>query len=300
MAFALFLVGVLAGLAGLWGVIKGNTETKYGDSLPFRKIGAAVIPLGLLVIGLASIATVPSKNVACVTEFGSIQEGTLTHGWHLTAPWASTEDYKATLQTLKLSGESDDNGNPIQVRLANSTMADVDVTIQWRLDEHADISQLCQDYTTFDQLEQNVVRRNLSAALAQVFEKYDPLAALEGKAVDGISTLAEPVKERLTALLPTGIKVEGNVLLPKIKYADEVQKSLDKYNTSVADTKVAEQQKATAIARAQAAEQLAKGNLTSEILYQNCLDLTERLASAGHIWAGWSCGTPPGLILQAK
>ena len=294
---------LLAGLAVLF-VGKVTYESDYREKKTFaiRWIGVAILALGLITVALDSYVVVPTRNIACQTAFGK-PVGTLDNGFHWIRPWSSVQDFDATIQTLKLSADKDDNGEPITVRLANSTLATVDVTIQWRIDPHADITQLCLDYRTFDNIGTNVVRRQLSAALNNTFETYDPLATLKGGKVDPAGTLAALAvrsQEELGRELPKGIYV-NSILIPKVKFADDIEAKISQYNAAVAETKIAEQRQKTAEATKIANDYLAKGANTPGVLYQNCLDLMERLAKAGVTpWPSFSCGTPPTAVVPVK
>lgn len=306
MSFVLLIVAALVILVGFVAVVKGKTT--YDDSshesqtLNVRPLGFWILAVGLVLLGLDSFTIVPPRNVGVQTAFGQAT-GTLPNGFHLVAPWSSVESFDATRQPLKLSGDKEDEGDPIVVRLANSTTATVEISLEWQLDSTADITQLYLDYRSFENIQKNVVYRRLSAVLNAVFEKYDPLASIKG---DGtaipLKTLEDEAAARLQAALPAGILVR-TLYVPKIVYADSVQQQINNYINAVNETKIARQQKETATARQEANDLLAKGGkLTPEVLYQNCLDMVERMTKDGKtLPAAFTCsGTSATAVVPVK
>lgn len=291
MGLALFILAVIIILIGI-----GVLAVAFKDDEGYG-IAALILFLGVLILGLDSFTVVGSKDVAVQTSFGK-PVGTLDNGFHLVRPWSSTESFSAARQPLKLSGRGDDNGDPILVRLANGTTAKVEVSAEWRLDDKSDITQLYLDYKTFDKITENVVRRRLSAVLNRVFEKYDPLAAISGKGeVVPLANLERESLSKLQAEMPKEIKIES-LYLPKIEYDKGVQEQINQFINAVNDTKIAKQQLETATARKAANEQLGSGALTAGILYQNCLDLVERLVKDGKtLPPAFNCGTTPTPVL---
>lgn len=296
-----FIVGLLFVVAGAILIVKHQIELDR-ETISIRWVGVIALIVGLFTIALDSVTTVPTRNIAVQTEFGK-PVGTLGNGFHIVAPWSTTEDFDATVQTLKLSGDSDDNGEPITVRLANNVSSKVDVTAQWQVDPNADITGLYLDYRHFDQLDTNVVRRLLSAALNEVFEGYDPLVGLEGgqgALPKKRSELATQAQNLLAARLPAGIHIRS-VLIPNIVFPQAVQDKIDQYVAAVAETQIATQRQKTAEALATANNKLATANNTPGVLFQNCLDLVERMTKDGKVLPpAFSCGAPPGFVIPLK
>lgn len=308
-AIILFLLGII-GFFIARKLIKGGEPDpdSYKDDYSYRAamkgweedrtafvigkwVAFAVAMVGLLVLGLNSFTIVPPRNVAVETQFGRPVD-TLDNGFHLIAPWASVETFDAAVQTLRLSDDKDDNGEPITVRLANASTATVDVTVQWQIDPHADIMPLYLDFRHFDSIDVNVVRRQLASALNDVFATYDPLAAMKsGEKTETTGHLSSTALAELERSMPAGVKIRS-LLIPKIHFDGAVQDKINQYLSAIAETQIAEQQKATALARQQANALLQQGgNLSPEVLYQNCLDMTERMLKEGKNFPiGWACG----------
>jgi regulator of protease activity HflC (stomatin/prohibitin superfamily) len=316
--FILALIFVIAGLGLLIFMPKVTLDTgaseydargyrtgkKITREHKTRWIGATVLGIGAFVLALNSFHVVPTRNVAVQTSFGK-PVGTLSNGFHLVRPWSEIHTYDATIQTLKLSNEKDDSGDPITVRLANGATAIVDLTVQWQVDPKANITQLHLDYRNFENIGNNVVRRQLAAAANEAMEHYDPLVALRENKGDTsgktLKDLADDVKKALDAQLPTGVLIRS-VLMPKIEFSGEVQNKINQYLAALAETQIAEQRQKTAEAQKKANDLLAAGASTNQaVLYQNCLDMVERLTRDGkNLPAAFSCGAPPATVVTAN
>jgi regulator of protease activity HflC (stomatin/prohibitin superfamily) len=250
---------------------------------------------------LDCFSIVPARSVGVQTSFGATA-GTLNPGLHLVRPWSHVDNWDSSIQTVKFDGGGNDQ-KPLTVRLKNQTTATVNVTVQWRLSADADISLLYKDYRKFDNIQDNVVKRQLQNVLNEVFESYDPLASITGDGAQlvQLSDLAKLALPKLQASMPKGVEVL-NVTLPNIAYDAVVQDNINKIIAAAAATKQAEQQEQTAAAVAAAAKLLSQsGDLTSAALYQNCLSMVERVLSAGHeLPAGFTCGAPPTTVIPAK
>lgn len=299
----LFIITVLLTLLGVGIVAKGTITLDEGgrdeETVRVRWVGGLVLVAALLTFVFNVFTIVPTRNIAVSMAFGK-PTGTLGNGFHLIAPWESTEEYDASIQTLKLDGDDPETPAPT-VRLANAATARVDVTVQWQIDPSADITQLHLDYRNFENIQDNVVKRQLQAALNAVFETYDPLIALKGgQSQTTLAQLGEKVHARLPELLPKGILIRS-VTVPLIRFDAKVQEALDKFQQAIAETQIATQRLLTAEAQKAANDKLATANNNQGVLYQNCLDMTERLAQQGKgLPAAWSCGAPPTTVVPVK
>ncbi|GHJ49166.1 hypothetical protein Cs7R123_65080 [Catellatospora sp. TT07R-123] len=303
-AFVLLTLLVLAGLAAL--VVSSlasrgpSTRAAQDGSRYIRWGGAAAVVLGVLGIFGTMAQVVPTRTVAVETSFGK-PVGTLRNGFHLVAPWATIEQFDATVQTLKLSGEQGDHPG-LLVRLANAATARVDVTVQWQIDPAANIVDLYSDYRNFDNIQDNVVKRQLASALNSVFEQYDPLRALTkaGAEQAPLSKLAGDTKTELSGVMPPGVIIRS-VTIPTIRFDDNIQAKINQYLAAVAETQIAEQRQKTAEAQKRANDLLAAANNTTGVLYQNCLDMVERMTKEGRqLPAAFTCGAPPTTVVPVK
>jgi regulator of protease activity HflC (stomatin/prohibitin superfamily) len=272
---------------------------------------AGVACLLVAVIGLffCSFTVIPTRSVGVTVAFGRPDNESLKNGFHFVKPWSSVEKFDASVQTLKLdaaSGKSQDGdlGNCVTVRLANQTTACVDVSVQWNIDPDGDVVELYRKYKSFDNVQNNLVERQLVHALNVAFETYDPLRSINGGGApaQSLDDLAAKASTALTTAVGSGIKV-ANLTIPLVHFDNTTQDKLNAYAQALADTRIAEQRKQTALAQKAANDALASGANSNNpgVLYQNCLDMVERLAKEGKgLPAAFSCGAPPATVVPVK
>jgi regulator of protease activity HflC (stomatin/prohibitin superfamily) len=132
MELILFIITLILAIAAIALIAKGRVETNDGD-LPLRGAGVIVLFVAALTLVFNVFTVVPTRNIAVSMAFGK-PTGTLGNGFHLIAPWESTEEYDAAIQTLKFDGDAkDDDSDPAPtVRLANGATARVDVPCNGR------------------------------------------------------------------------------------------------------------------------------------------------------------------------
>jgi regulator of protease activity HflC (stomatin/prohibitin superfamily) len=303
--FSLVLLLIAAGALAFTFLAKGSVPVSAKKSgfkpmliVRLGAIGLAV--LAVVVLFATSAKIVPTRTVAVETSFGK-PIGTLHNGFHLIAPWATVEEFDATIQTLKLSGDQGDHPG-VLVRLANAATARADVTVQWQIDPEANIVGLYSDYRNFHNIEDNVVKRQLASALNSVFERYDPLLSLTKTGTDQapLSSLADQTKEKLAASMPAGVIIRS-VTIPSVRFDDNIQQKINQYLAAVAETQIAQQRQKTAEAQKKANDLLSSANNTTGVLYQNCLDMVERMVKEGkELPAGFTCGTPPTTVVPVR
>jgi len=269
------------------GCLFKGTVRLDGDPFRIRWIGVVLLGVGFLVLGLATIVVVPTKNEGVVIAFGKPVD-TIHNGIHVVAPWEDVADYDATVQTLDMSGN--DETPTLHVRmLAGRATADVNVTLNWRLE--GDIQQLHKDWREFSHIQKFVVIPRLQDALNKEFTDYDPLVALKNADAKPVtmSEMEIRVAERLQRNLPAGVFID-HLQIPLVIYPPVIQDALNAYQKELANTQVALQQKSTAQAQKDALDILAQARMSPEAFQQQCLIMTERLAQQGkQISLTWSC-----------
>lgn len=317
VSLVLGLLLILAGLFSLFAAARitsdgGVRSSRQARSARFggRMIAAALLAMGLLTILLNSYTTVGARSVSVQTAFGKIQGDVLGPGFHWVAPWNNVEEFDASVQTLKFyKAEPQDDGECITVRLANNTLACVDVTAQWNINHAGDIKALYLAYKTFDNIHDNLVKRQLGSALNEVFGRYDPLAAVksDGAATVNTKSLQEGVRTALERDLKGQIHIPS-VTIPVVHFDGETEARLKSYQQAIADTRIAEQNVQTANQQALAAGKLAAqtGLKDPGVQYQNCLNLTADLAQRDQLKnlpPTWNCNdarAASNLLIPAK
>lgn len=280
----IFIAVLFLAAAGAGAVALAGRGTARAES------AAAAVGLGLfaVVVLLFSMGTVVStRNVGIVTTFGRPQ-GELSNGFHWVAPWQSVTEMDGAIQLQRFEGE-----HAMPVRLGNNSTANVNVTIQWRLQPESAPS-LFLDYRTFEGIRENLVDKELSVAMNSEFAKFDPLAAIATDAktadaspapADGAPLVAISEKVQHDVQVAVGERIEiQKIFVPLVTYDAETQERINAFNVEKANTRVAEQSKATASAQAEANRILSSSvHNDLEVITANCINqsLSKGLAPQG-------------------
>jgi regulator of protease activity HflC (stomatin/prohibitin superfamily) len=295
----LFVFAVLAAVAGVVASIFGvraALRRKARLSPAPLLVGAGIVSIAVIAIAVQSFNQVPARNVAVETVYGR-PVAVLDNGGHWTAPWAKVQTFDATVQTVT---------DTPTVRLKNNTTAQVDASVQWQIDPNADFLSLYNSYRTFDNIKQNVIVRQLSAALNAQFSTFDPLSAIDqntGTSTVNVQSFAAPVEAALKQAMPAGLTIQ-NVTIVNVKYSAELENQINAIITAAAQTRVAQQQELTNKAQAAANKALTQGGgaPTQTVIEQNCLNLLNTAIQKGYqLPAGFSCiGGVSTLALSTK
>lgn len=249
--------------------------------------GGLAVVVGVFALGstISSATLIPTRSVGVEVEFGK-PVASLTNGLHWVAPWASVEKFDASVQTTKLDGSGKEDTTPcVTVRLGNSTQACVDVVTQWNIDPNGDVIELYRSYHSFEKIESNLVLVQLQHALRDTFGTFDPLAALadaNAAKQPSLDELAATTKAAFAGYVGAGITVKS-VTVSLVHYDGDTENRLKAYQQALADTRIAQQRKATAQQVADANNILSGTAATTNpgVQYQNCLNLISDLAQKG-------------------
>jgi regulator of protease activity HflC (stomatin/prohibitin superfamily) len=272
VAILFLIVTVVAGL----GVLGAKSPSAKSRSM---RIAVVAGVLTLFVVILGSTTIVSTRNIGVVTTFGR-PGGTLTNGLHWKAPWQSVTEMNGTIQIDNHTGES-----ATTVRLGNNSTAFVENSVRWRI-QPAAADELFLDYREFENVRDNLVTRELRAALNEVFADFDPLAPenVEGA---NVQALGDDVAEKLRTKVGDQVEII-NVIVPLVNYDDATQERINALNVEKANTRIAEQRAKTAEAEARANEILAASvSNDPNVLVSKCLDAAReaRISPLG-CWPG--------------
>lgn len=291
------IVTLIVGVIGFLAL----TFARKLDISPVR--GALLVAAAIIALIIESVTIVPARSVGVQVTVGKPSGEPLHNGMHVTAPWSSVEKFDGATQVLVSDKDiKDDQGDGIGVRLGNATTAVVDIRLRWWVDPNGDVVGLYKRWKSFENLQEKLVQGELAHALQTAFARYDPLAAING-GKDGPSEttddLAAKAQTALQRAVGTGIKIDA-LTITFVHYDDPTQSKLNAYSQSLADTRIAQQQEQTNTAKRRANEALgSSGSPTA--LYQNCLDMVERLSKDGKaLPAAFGCGTPPQVVVPAR
>lgn len=306
----LFIFGFVAiCVSGFLYVVHPTRRVSYASApVSIRPWLLAAGLLGAFLFVTSLFVAVPSRAAGVKLTFGKVS-GSVAPGLHLVEPWSQVRTFPATVNTLRLFGNasgSQEDGPCVGVRLANQQTACVNVQVQWAVDTSNDeaVRALYIRWRTFANIEPGLINPQIQHALLAPFEKYDPLAVLKA---DG--TLNTPTAEferearnTLIAAMGNGITIQS-LTINLVQYDQSTQDKLNSYAQAIADTRIAQQREQTSAATARANQALA-ANAASQnqaVLYQNCLDMTDRLAKEGKpLPPAWNCGSPPQSVLNVR
>jgi regulator of protease activity HflC (stomatin/prohibitin superfamily) len=257
VAMLLVIVTVIALL------IRATSKNPAGRTRALR-VAAVAGGLAVFVLILGSTTIVSTRNIGVVTTFGR-PGATLSNGLHIKAPWQSVTEMNGTIQIDNHTGEA-----ATTVRLGNNSTANVDNSVRWRI-QPAAADELFLDYREFDNVRDNLVTRELKAALNEVFSDFDPLAPENSEGAN-VQALGDQVAEKLRTKVGGQIEII-NVIVPLVNYDQATQDRINALNVEKANTRVAEQRAKTAQAEARANGILA-ASVTNDpnVLVSKCLD----------------------------
>lgn len=229
-----------------------------------RRVAVVAGALTVLVFIIGSTTIVSTRNIGVVTTFGR-PGGTLSNGLHWKAPWQRVTEMNGTIQIDNHTGEY-----ATTVRLGNNSTAYVDNSVRWRI-QPAAADELFLDYRDFENVRENLVTRELRAALNEVFADFDPLAP-ENVEGTNVQALGDDVAEKLRGKVGGQVEII-NVIVPLVNYDEATQSRINALNVEKANTRIAEQRAKTAEAEARANEILA-GSVSDNpnVLVSKCLD----------------------------
>ncbi len=142
--------------------------------------------------------------------------------------------------------------------------------MRWRI-QPAAADELFLDYRDFENVRDNLVTRELRAALNEVFSDFDPPAP-ENSDGANVQTLGDQVAEKLRTKVGGQIEII-NVIVPLVNYDEATQDRINALNVEKANTRVAEQRAERAEAVAKANEILAASMSNDpHVLVGKCLD----------------------------
>lgn len=324
---ALFIMAIIMLVLGIGGIIMGRHYHKKlktdglstmdtDDANIGRGVGfglGALLIIGALLAGFfSSFTPVSTKNVAIITTFGH-PDGERGNGANFILPWQQAHEFNAAIQTDNYLGDTDktksDTEQPcIDVRIANQSVACVEVTVRWRIQPDS-APTLFRDYKTFDHVRDSLVTRNLRSALNNAFADYNPLGLLQsgvqpldvlnGKGAEVAATLTNEIGQYidLPSQATTGKQQPPAVIIPIVHFDATTQNRINTFQATVADTNIAKQKVLTAEQQAKANEILQKslqGAQGQAALESRCLDLLEK----GITVPGWCFPPGSGTIVQ--
>lgn len=241
-----------------------------------KLIGSIITGLLALILVFNCFTSVPPRNVGVATQFGK-PVATFDNGLHFKAPWWRVHDMDGTIQNSVYSG----NEGNIDVRLANNSMAGVDVSVQWRLKTEGALEAFVNyKDASIDTIQSNVIDRNLRSSLNAQMGSYNPLSPESLQAANGdsndetiLTKFEQAVLEDMRGRVDGQVEVIS-VTIPLITFDSETQGRINAYQQEVARTALAEQAVKTAEKEAEA-NRILEQSVSDQTNTSKCLDIVK-------------------------
>jgi regulator of protease activity HflC (stomatin/prohibitin superfamily) len=261
----LFIVCLIVAGVGalLWLLTRFNGGSSRGKIVTIAALAAAVL---FFLLGCFTI--VGTRQIAIVTTFGRPTGVSLNNGFHTKWPWQMTHPMDGAVQIDKYVKEGN-NDQRIVVRLGNQSTALADVSIRWQLKQPA-APELFQQYKTFDNVRVNLIERNLSVALNEVFASFNPLDP-QNLDVSPLPSLAKRAADIMRQDVGGQVDI-FDVNVPTIQYDQGTEDKINQLNQQRAQTSIAVEAQKTAEAQAKANEILSRSiSNDPNVVVQNCI-----------------------------
>jgi regulator of protease activity HflC (stomatin/prohibitin superfamily) len=302
---------VLGAVALLLSRSRLSGSTRAGAPQVRRGVTVAAwggIALAVLIAFFSCTTIVPTKDVGILLTLQR-PSGTLANGFHVKQPWQQVQTMDAAIQTDNHvpDGETSDGAerlNCVTVRIAHQSQACVDATVRWQI-VLREAALLYQDYRGFDKVRDSLVTRDLTTALAQEMESYDPLA-IDPKSGQSTAPAFSDIAQRVVSDMNTaasGRVTIDSISIPVVRFDTQTTARIQQIQAQIAQTQVAKQAEQTAIAQAAANKALAASvSKDPNVLVSKCLDIVQEAVNKGAtLPAGFSCnGSSSAVVVPSK
>ena len=255
---------IIAGVGALLWLLKRNA----GGGSRGKTVTIAALAAAILFFLLGCVTIVGTRQIAIVTAFGRPTGVSLNNGFHTKWPWQMTHPMDGAVQIDKYV-KVDNRDERIVVRLGNQSTALADVSIRWQLKQPA-APELFQQYKTFDNVRVNLIERNLSVALNEVFAAFNPLDP-QNLDVSPLPSLAKRAADIMRKDVGGQVDI-FDVNVPTIQYDQGTEDKINQLNQQRAQTSIAVEAQKTAEAQAKANEILSRSiSNDPNVVVQNCI-----------------------------
>lgn len=233
----LFIFTLILLTAGVAAVAVGAVNSSGGTILG----GIAAVLAGIVMMVVASVDTVPTRNVGIVVS-GQKPTGRATGaGWQTHKPWEHIDEWSAGRQSYAHLGDS-----CVWMSIAAQRRACIPVQIEWSA-KPENAPENWAAYTgvdgdkRFGTWVERRVNPQINATLASLFAGFDPLTSVDVKSGDAPAPdLNKSYKDQLTAALGASIGQDVNVLTVAFeapKYDEKTQAAIDAYGQKILEAR---------------------------------------------------------------
>lgn len=270
----MFILAIIIGVLALLALAATLLIEDRGPALAAFGVGT-VIAIACTVI--ASLSTVPTRNVGIVTAWGKPTGRTTGAGLQWTAPWQDVDDWDSSGQTYAHLGD-----HCVWVTIAAQRRACIPVQIEWsaKAEDAPDNWAAYKEVDGKSRFETWVARRvdpQINAALTSVFASFDPLGSVNAKtgdapAPDLNNTYRQPLTEALTTALGADVTVKS-VAFEAPRYDEPTTAAIAAYGQKVLEARNLAIDEANAKTRARITTTDASVSQTAR-----CLQIAEKLS----------------------
>lgn len=290
----MFIIGIILLIVAVIGMatyfIASSDDIRGGAGFVF--LGALLLAVGAIVV--ASLSTVPTRNVGIVTQFNKPTGRTTGAGLQWTAPWQDVDDWDASGQTYQHLGDG-----CVWVTIAAQRRACVPVQIEWaskaeRAPENWAAYKEIDGKSRFEVFEARRVNPQINAALTSVFAAFDPLGQVNAKTGDApapdLNKLYKaPLLDALNAALGEDITIRS-IAFEAPRYDEPTTAAIAAYGQKILEARNLQIDKANALTRAEITKTDA-----SVPQVARCLQIAEKLGKEpGLCMAGPTVTKPVG------
>ncbi|WP_250029721.1 hypothetical protein [Paractinoplanes maris] len=275
----MFIIGIIfaaAALLGLALVVLAKTSEARGAGILVMLGGGALAVVSLVI---ASLSTVPTRNVGIVTEFNKPTGRTTGAGlkWH--APWQGIDDWDASGQTYAHLGDA-----CLWVAIAAQRRACIPVQIEW----NSRAERAPENWAAYKEVDgidggrfgTFVARRvepQIGAAITTVFSTFDPLGQVNAKTGDAPApdlnkTHKDPLLAALKANLGEDIEIRS-IAFQTPRYDEPTTAAINAYGQKVLEARNLAVDESNAKTRARITATDASVDQVAR-----CLQIAEKLA----------------------
>lgn len=278
----------------------------FGISGPAKPLGAGALGVLAALLLFASMSTVvEAKNVGVVTSFGKPVDS-LTPGFSFKKPWEKVTDIDGTIQTRNYKDDSD----CLYVRIGDGSRSCVLLTIRWRIvaDEADTIYADYRSDNPTEEVGSKLVSPQLKSALQKTLSDYNPVANLkvvEAGSADKAPSFA-PDYDAMSKTLLEDLQGRSDLVeildvsVTYVSISKNTQAQLDDFVKALGSTVVAQQNKITSKAQAEANAALEK-NVSPELNVARCIDALNKAIEKGYgLPAGFNCLGGGSVVIPAK
>ena len=279
----MFIFAIIVAVVGVLALVGSAFSRDASAKSGGRLLGGALLVVAVACTVIASMSTVPTRNVGIVTQFNKQTGRTTGAGLQWTAPWQDVDDWDASGQTYAHLGDQ-----CVWVTIAAQRRACIPVQVEWSAtdDNAPDNWAAYKEVDGKSRFEVFVDRRvnpQINGALTSVFAGFDPLGQVDAKTGDAPAPdlnklYKQPLIDALTVALRSSNPERGSditirsVAFEAPRYDGPTTAAIAAYGQKILEARNLQIDKANAVTRAEITKTDASVDQVAR-----CLQIAEKL-----------------------